>query len=291
MLTLAAFLLAGDIAMNKIYERYAGTTMKAGFRFNVLLGFLSALIFWVMGGFSFHVTPFSILMAGVIASLGMSYNLLGFRILKSGSMALYSLFLMTGGMAVPYVWGLLALDEPFSPLRTAGLALLILAVILSNLPKRGQRVRAGLILICVVVFLLNGCVSVLSKTHQIEASLATVTPMEFVMLMGLFKFVSGSIAYGIVAKKEGKAPKTEASGGRWYVYVLIALLSAAIGGLSFVLQLKGAVNQPATVLYPFITGGSMIFSTAIGILAFREKPSRRLLISIGLCFVGTLMFL
>ena len=83
MLTLAAFLLAGDIAMNKIYERYAGTTMKAGFRFNVLLGFLSALIFWVMGGFSFHVTPFSILMAGVIASLGMSYNLLGFRILKS----------------------------------------------------------------------------------------------------------------------------------------------------------------------------------------------------------------
>ena len=291
MLTLAALLLAGDIAMNKIYERYAGSSMKAGFRFNALLGILSALVFWAMGGFSFHVTPFSLLLAGVIASLGMSYTLLGFRILKSGSMALYSLFLMTGGMAVPYVWGLFALDEPFSLLRTAGLGLLILAVILSNLPKKGERIHAGLILICVVVFMLNGCVSVLSKTHQIEATLATVTPMEFVMLMGLFKFVFGGIAYGIAAKREGQVPAREARQGRMSVYLLIALLSAAIGGLSFVLQLRGAVNLPATVLYPFITGGSMIFSTLIGILAFREKPSRSLLISIGLCFIGTLMFL
>jgi len=53
----------------------------------------------------------------------------------------------------------------------------------------------------------------------------------------------------------------------------------------------GAEKLPATVLYPFITGGSMLFSSIIGAIVFREKLSKNLILSIGLCLIGTLLFL
>lgn len=67
--------------------------------------------------------------------------------------------------------------------------------------------------------------------------------------------------------------------------------SAAIGGTSYFLQLYGAKSLPATLLYPFITGGSIVFSTMIGTVMFKEKISGKLLISVVLCFVGTILFI
>ena len=61
-------------------------------------------------------------MAALEETLVISYTVLGFRILKmSGSMAMYTLSLMTSGMILPYVWGIAFLNEPFTCLRTAGL--------------------------------------------------------------------------------------------------------------------------------------------------------------------------
>ena len=64
-----------------------------------------------------------------------------------------------------------------------------------------------------------------------------------------------------------------------------------IGGVSYLFQLKGAINLPATVLYPFITGGSIIFTALAGRVFFGEKPKKRTLTGIALCFLGTVLFL
>ena len=68
-------------------------------------------------------------------------------------------------------------------------------------------------------------------------------------------------------------------------------LAAALGGASYLFQLKGAINLPATVLYPFITGGSIIFTALAGRVFFGEKPKKRTLTGIALCFLGTVLFL
>ena len=70
----------------------------------------------------------------------------------------------------------------------------------------------------------------------------------------------------------------------------LAVLITAIG-ISYLLQLTGAAELPATVLYPMVTGGSIIFSALSGRVFFKEKLSVYQLVSIGLCFVGTLLFL
>ncbi len=291
MLLLAAALLAVDFAINKLYQKNAGTSLKAGFRFNLLLGGLTALVFWGIGGFTFRITTFSAILAAAMALFGMAYTLLGFRILRSGSMALYTLFLMVGGMTVPYIWGLCFLNEAFSPLRTLGLVLLIGAVAVSNGRLKRGRAEWGLLLLCLTVFALNGMVSVLSKLHQISAVWETVSATQFVMLSGVFKAVLAGVAYGIVCVRERKEkPRQTAKVQLRWLFPLVAC-SAVVGGVSYWLQLEGAVHLEATVLYPFITGGSMVFSTLIGIVAFRERPSRTVLLGVALSFVGTLLFL
>ncbi|MBO5294849.1 MAG: DMT family transporter [Clostridia bacterium] len=288
LLLLAALLLACDFAMNKLYQKQAGTSLRAGFGFNAVVGILTAVLCFCINGFTFHFSWYSLIMATAMAVLLIAYILLGFRILKAGSMALYTLFLMTGGMTVPYVWGLLFLDEPFSVWRTLGLLLIIFAVALSNLG--GGKTNFRQLVLCLAIFLLNGMTSVVSKLHQIETAQDTVNAMEFVLLVGLLKFVLAGAGYLIFTWKDRK---TQAEAPRGSVKLLLPVFvgSALAGGLAYALQLMGAANLPATVLYPFVTGGSMVFSTLVGILFFREKPSKALILGVALCFVGTLLFL
>ena len=213
----------------------------------------------------------------------MSYNLIGFRLLKSGTMALYTLFLMTGGMVLPYIWGILFLDEPFSVLRTVGLIFIITGVIVSNFESKKADKKQ--ILMCIAVFVINGISSIISKEHQTELNYICVSPTEFVILGGLFKFVFAGVLR-LFAKDTEKQQKKSA------VPALLAIgASAAVSGVSYFMQLLGASQLPATVLYPFITGGTIVFSAIAGIVVFKEKVSAKVLLSIALCFIGTLMFL
>mgnify|MGYP003291970998 CR=1 FL=1 len=50
-------------------------------------------------------------MAFAMATCAALYSLIGFRVLKAGNMSVYSMFLMSGGMLLPYVFGVLFLDE------------------------------------------------------------------------------------------------------------------------------------------------------------------------------------
>jgi len=75
------------------------------------------------------------------------------------------------------------------------------------------------------------------------------------------------------------------------IFALIPALSALVGGISSVLQLTGAQTIDASLLYPFITGGSIVFSSLTGWLVFREKMTKNILIGVICAFVGTLLFL
>lgn len=284
MLTGAAVLLGADFALNKIYQKHYGTAPKEAFLFNSLLGLITAVIFFMINGFKLDFSLYSLIMAGTMSALVMSYNIIGFRLLKSGTMAVYTLFLMTGGMVLPYIWGLLFLNEKFSILRTVGLVVIMSGVILSD--SGGKRINSKQIIMCLAVFVLNGGVSIISKMHQTDVGFKAVNTAEFIILGGICKFfIAGGLFLGFKKKNPEKGDRhlTKA--------VLIITASAVIGGVSYMLQLIGAENLPATVLYPFITGGSIVFSTVAGALLFKEKLTARIILSVAMCFAGTLMFL
>lgn len=285
LLFVSAVLLALDFAINKLYQKRMGTTASAGFLYNALQGLASCIIFFAIGGFKFNITPYSLLMAAILAVLIMSYNLIGFRIMKKGSVAIYTLFLMTGGMLVPYIWGIAFLNEEFVWLRAVGVILIIFAVALSNFSK--QKFATTQLLMCVAVFVLNGFNSVVSKVHQVETSFETVNPFNFVALVGLCRFVVSGVAY-IVCEAKNKNEKTKVD---FKTVGLIVPISAVLCGLASACLLIGAANLPATVVFPINTGGTMILSALAGVIFFKDKLSKSIVIGIAVCFIGTLMFL
>lgn len=294
LVTFSVILLAVSFALQHQYQKIEGDGQKAIMIYNLFVALFGAIIFWGIDGFEIRFTMYSVFMASAMALLSLVYTIIGFRLLKIGGMTLYTLFLMTGGMVVPYIWGLLFLDEPFSMLRTFGLLLIGIAVVLSNLGT--EKVKAKQIVLCIAVFFLNGFVSVVSKLHQIETEFPTVSSEGFVMLTNLTKFIMCAIMLMVyrLRQTEEKEQGKELVKGNTVVSrkaVVLMIVVAAVSGISYLFQLYGAKELPATVLYPFITGGSILFSAICGYIVFKEKPSKRMWASIGLCLVGTLMFL
>lgn len=286
MLTSAALLLAVDFSANKLYQNLRGTSLEASLFFNLILGLATAIIFFAVNRFRLSFSPYSVIMAVLMSVTVMSYNIIGFRILKQCSMAVYSLFLLIGGMTLPYVWGLVFLNEPFSAVRTIGLVVLIGGVVLSNFSS--EKINPKQICMCLAVFVLNGLVSIVSKMHQIEANYQCVSTIEFIILGGIFKFfISGALLLGL----KGKHVQTHSKNKSFLKALLIIILSAVIGGGSYFLQLYGAKSLPATMLYPFVTGGGIVFSALADLVLFKEKLSRRLIVSVVICFAGTIMFI
>lgn len=284
LLLFTVVLLAVEFTVNKAYQHSEGTSLKAGLAFNALIGLFTAIIFFVINGFKIEITSYSVLMAALISCFIMCYNIIGFKLLKSGTMAMYTLFLMTGGMILPYLFGVSFLNEPFSAARMIGLALILAGVILANF--RNAKISPRQIAMCIAVFVLNGFVSVFSKLHQIEIVFDTVNATGFVLLIGIFKFVLAGILYVFLRKGGSREPAA-----RPRLAVLLITAAAMANGGAYLLQLQCAAALPATVLYPFVTGGSIVFSALAGLVFFKETLSKRLIGSILLCFFGTVMFL
>ena len=117
----AVVLLALQFSTNKAYGQRRGDGERASLIFAAACGFASAAITFVIacltGGFRF--TPFSLLLGAVMASLSCAYTLIGFKIMALGDMSVFMMFLMLGGMMLPYIFG--AARQMIAPLRASTL--------------------------------------------------------------------------------------------------------------------------------------------------------------------------
>lgn len=286
MIVMADVLMAVTFALQKKYQEKAGVSIKASLVYTILLGVFSSALFFVLNKMTLAVTPFSIVMATLISAVGTAYVFIGFHVMKKGNMSIYTLFLMTGGMTVPYLYGVLFLNEPLTLMRTVGLFLIIGAIVVANFKK--GKMDKEMIFLCITVFLLNGICSVIAKTHQISFASEIVSSSDFAFLVMITKTVGGLLCLLVYqqVKKGSALPKIRLSSVVW-----LAFFAAIADGVSYLFQLMGAVDVPATVLYPLVTGGTIAISSLTDCFVFKEKPTFRQLVGIVVAFLGTFFFL
>ncbi|MBE6591011.1 MAG: hypothetical protein E7646_03135 [Ruminococcaceae bacterium] len=285
MLVLSAVLLAVDFLIAGTYQRWEGNTPIKVFRFNFFIGLFSILIFFFINGCRFEFTAFSAVLAVVMTSLAILYTLIGFKVLAAGNTAYYSFFLMTGGMVVPYIWGIAFLNEDFSVLRLIGLLMIVGSAFVIYGGKNKMSLKVALM--CAAIFLLNGFVSVISKEHQISTE--AVSSAAYVILTAAVKvIVCGSLWLGTALRSRAQRASSERISLK---AVAILAASALVSGLSYMLQLNSAAKLPATVVYPIITGGSVVFTAFAGWLVLKEKPTKELIVGVIISFIGTCLFL
>lgn len=284
---LSVVLLALGFIIQKCYQRDSESTTEGSVSFSIVSAACSIIWLVLLNGFSFDLTWFSVINSVLRALCGLLYTILGFGIMKEGKVALYMLFLMSGGMLVPCVWGWIFLNEEVTPSHVIGVVVILLSILLSN--SGAQRPTRKVLLKCAAVFVLNGLVSVFSKLHQVNTTCDAVGTTAYAMLGTVSSLLmSMALLIALQVKRKGSG-----SFQRYFNLrsLLLLPLYSVVGTVSSLLQLEGAKNLPASVLYPMITGGSIVLSGLFALLFFDEKLSKRGWAGIILCLGGTCLFL
>ena len=283
---LAAIGTAGNFAATKVYQKHMGNGVRSGIIFNIFIGLFSSILFFAISGFKWECTLFSLIIALLFTIFVGIYTIIGFKIMSMGSMTVYTVFLMLGGAVVPYLYGILFLNETINAQKVLALLFVACAVLLNLFDIKEKKQSLKFILLCFAVFLLNGGTSVVSKLHQIETNYATVSASAFVMLKSLIRFVFFAVLLVFFREKNNTQEQAKLN---VKVYTVM-ILSALISGVAYYLQLISAAHMPATVLYPMVTGGTIIFSSIFDSICFKQHLSTKTLISIFICLLSLILF-
>ena len=286
LVILAVGLLAVCFLLQKLYQKRTDGSTESSIDFSILSGISSILFLVITNGFSLSFTWFSAINGTLKSACCLAYTVIGFKIMQAGNMSLYMLFLMSGGMLVPTVWGWAFLGEAPKLLHILGLIVILVSIILNNLGS--DRPSAKVLLMCSAVFVLNGFVSVFSKLHQVNVTYPMVSTVDYAVLSAIVTLV---MSFGLKAFFAGRRGKKEKRKGKAILWpLLIAIAYSGISSVSSILQLEGAKNLPASMLYPVITGGTIAFTGIFALIFFKEKLSLRGWISVALCCLGTCFF-
>ncbi len=262
-------------ASTKGYNRGGGASLV----FNALKTLSAFLLFLVISipQFTFH-TP--TVWYGLLYGLSLCLSMYaGYRALGLGPMALTSM-LVSFSLLMPLLWGIFVRREPFGALKGAGLALLLLSLLLVNAhslrpaPKTERSASGqGLWLLFVAVtFLCNGVCSILQKEHQ--TAYPSLYNREF-MLMAMLLCAAVYVTAALIRVPRGAWKTTPRKG--------MGILSGVTNALANFLTLVLAGMENASVLFPIVSAGTILSALVCGRLVFKErlKPNQYAALALG----------
>ena len=290
---LAVGCFALQFAFTKIYSDKVEQNFETALTMLFLTGVLGAVLYFAVNGFALRVSAQSVRLAIVFAVVMIPYYTLSLQALRLGSMAIYSVFMMLGGMLLPFLYGTVWLNETISWGKGIGCALLCVCIVAQGVSQKSAEKgenKGNLLffLLCLCIFAVNGLTGVIAKAHQtlptaVDEVSFTVLSCAFTALLSLF-LLGGSLLckrkIALPAVKSVFTPKPLA---------VVALLGAAMHTGNFLI-LKAAASVPASVQFPLVSGGTILLSALLALILFKEKPPKKEWFSIVGAFLSTLLF-
>ena len=294
---LAVACFAAQFAFTKLYEGQVGQSSTTSLVMLVGTSFVGALIFFLTVGGRVQFSPLSLIWGGLLALIMIPYYMIGIKVLSLGSLAIYSMFMMLGGMLVPFFYGVIFLQEEISIGKGIGTILLTVFIVLQALwqddtsaQKKSQTAKTKylFIILCLVIFFINGMTGVVAKAHSISAD--AVDESSFTVISCALTALMSLVILLLSCLKERRQKAIEIKSAlRSKPLVIMVLLGASAYGGSF-LQLLAADTVPASVQFPLVSGGVIVLSALVSTLCFREKISKKEWISVAGAFVSTFLF-
>ncbi len=274
VITISVILFGLQFLFNNQYEREYGNHIASNFVFSFIYSLGGMIPLLIINGFKLETTPFTVIMAAVTALNSILYTFCSLKALARINLSLFSLFVALGGMLLPFFAGILFYDEPL----TLGKGICVIVVTLALLFNVSRGTRKGGFWYYVGVFVMNGMSGVISKYFQ-WAPYEKTDAASYTVWIGIVTMAISLIAL-MFMRKGLKMPNLKA-----------VACSAGYGVFNRIgnyLLLIALAVLPASVQYPFITGGVMIVSAIISIV-IGQKPSKKELFSVLLAFAGILI--
>lgn len=274
VLSLVMNLLACGILRNEFCKREIASSADLH-AFNAISSALSALTLAVMALASGGLTAPS----GYTAALGLAFGLatalcaiLCMMALKSGPLS-YTNVIVSCSMVIPALSGMALYGEHISAGQYAGIGLMVLSFLCAVDRENGAGgASVQWLLLCLGAFLFSGSIGVMQKLHQTSPYRNEFS--AFLIIAFVTSALSSLAMMGYYRRAKGQSVTVLAPAKR-KKFAAISLVSGIGIALCNQINLYLAGAMAAILFYPVINGGSMILTTAAGLLLWRERLSRR----------------
>lgn len=255
------------------YEKLNGNNIRAILTYTAGSYAVGFLILLIINKFRIEFTLFSMLVAVLSAVNLLLYNFCSIKALGKINLSLYSVFAMLGGMALPFIAGIVFFNEELTLGKVICFVTIALSLFLTvekGKNKGGYKYYAG-------VFIFNGMSGVISKFYS-AASFHKASEAGYSVQIALCAVLMCLIL--LAFNKNEKLKFSIKSVG-------CIAGNGVLGNIGNFLLLLGLQKLPASAQYPFVTGGVMIVSTIICFFT-PNKPKKREIAAVALSFAGIL---
>lgn len=274
IVSIAVLMFSVQFFFTDRYEKEMGSGAAATFFYSLLSAIAGGICLFCVTGTSIGVTPFTLIMATATATNNILFSYFSLKALGKINLSLYSVFSMLGGMMLPFVAGIVFYNEGITVGKIICIVL-VMAALAFTIDRDGQK---GGTLYYIGIFVLNGMSGVLAKIFDSAPYKTTDAASYSLWTAVIMAVMSGVILLPML--KSLKKPKVSS--------VFYSFGGGAINQIANFLLIVALAVLPASVQYPFITGGVMIASTVIAALT-GQKPSKREIASVSLSFIGLLV--
>lgn len=293
LIALAVVCFAAQFAFTKLFECTLTQNSLTALVMLIVTSIIGMVLFLVIGGFRLQISLSSSLWAMAFALVMIPYYILGILVLSLGSLAIYTMFMMLGGLLVPFFYGITFLDETVSVGKGVGAALLTLCIIsqalappVSEREKSGSKGKRTLFFgLCFLIFLINGMTCVIAKAHQLSAH--AIDEASFTVLSCFFT-ACFSLILMLISSKPQKTKSLQAALKAKPFFIMTVLGAAAHTGNY--LHLLVAESIPASIQFPMVSGGVIVLSAFVSVFVFKEKLSKQEWLCISGAFLSTFLF-
>ena len=244
-------------------------------------------LFFVVGEMNklFKISAFSIVLS-VFFGISVAFTqIMQSRAMGNGPASLVSL-VYACGFLVPIFYGLLFWGEDVSIYQWLGILLLVVALCLIVCKgEKGGRLLAWLPF-AVLAMLGSGANAIFQKTHQ-YSDFAGELKLFLVYSLFFSSLFTGIVS--LVIRKNGEECK-ELSKKQRVIKKLIGplCLGICVGLLNF-LNLGLSGRLPSVILFPVYNVGSMLLSSLISALIYKDKPTKRQAVGFAIGIVAILI--
>ncbi len=262
---LLIIIIIGLITQNLTKKEFSKRMPGSGMTFSAGSVSVALIFFLAMLKGDFSITLGSALYAVAFATAYTTCMLTTFAAIKIGPLSLTAL-ISSYSLIIPTIYGVVALHEPVTLWLILGLVFLLASLAFVNLEKRGEekKITVKWLIYVAVSFVGNGLCTVIQRLQQLSAG--GLYKNEFMVIALTIALIVLLISAVIFERRQmGAALKKGA-----VFFSLCGIGNGVVNLLVMVLALK----MPASVTFPIISGGSIVITTFIAWLFYKEKLSK-----------------
>ena len=329
LLFLSALIFASQFFVTRQYQMRNGTGFLGSVKLSFFAYLTIAVFFFVKGcltkgTLNFGFTWFTFAITLLIAVVSLSCVYMGIKVLSVGDMSIYSVFMMLGSLILPSLVGVIVYEEPLTPLKAIALLLMFTAIIFSVSSVDKNKLTLKALLYYVGIFIMNGMIGVFFTVHQNQPEMTAavmntadglvVNNDVFMTWYGISTVLLSGVIYGVwyllkkvkpqlfkqqdcfddvsVGVEATIADKKTLVKAFWITVGLSAIYGLCNGVGDYFIAIATQPNAlGASVTFPIINGGTIVFSTLSGIVFFKEKLTVSTIISLVIVVVSTVLFM